>query len=75
MPSASNSNFFNADFDSIKFSYLDDIRKKINMRIQNKEKTKSAMSNIYKNTAKFPNNLSNLNTFLAALTENLLLML
>ena len=65
LPSASNANYFNADFDSIKFSYLDDIRKNINMGIQNKEMTKSAMSNLYKNTAKFPNDLSNLNTFLA----------
>ena len=63
-PSVANSVHFDADFDSIKFSYLNDIRKIINMGIQNKEMTKNAMSNLLNNTAKFPNNLLNLNTFL-----------
>ena len=62
--SSSNSEDFKADFDSMKFNYINNIDKKINMEIKNKEMTKNAMSNLYKNTAKFPTNLNQLNTFL-----------
>ena len=62
--STSTSSSFYADFDSIKFNYINDLNKIINMGIKNKEMTKSAMSNLYKNSAQFPSNLNNLNTFL-----------
>ena len=68
--STSSSSSFFADFDSIKFTYINNLNKSINMGIENKEITKSAMSNLYKNTAKFPSNLNNVNTFLATKLNN-----
>ena len=70
LQSASNSDYFKADFDSIDFYYINDFNKKINMSILNKISTKSAMTNLYKNTAQFPKNLTNLNTFIVTKLNN-----
>ena len=63
--SGSSSKNFYANFDTMSFNYKNDTNKIINMKINNKEMTKNAMSNLYNNNAQFPNNLINLNTFLA----------
>ena len=61
--SSTQKNFY-ADFDTLNFNYINDTNKIINMKISNREMTKHAMSNLYNNNAKFPNNITNLNTFL-----------
>ena len=68
--SGSSSNYFVADFDSIKFSYTYNESKNINFIIKNKEATKNAMSNLNNNEARFPNNIASLNTFLVTKLNN-----
>ena len=65
------SNNLVAHFDSMSFSYISDSSKTLNMVIKNIQTTKSAMSNLLNNTAKFPNNLVNLNTFVAQDLKNI----
>lgn len=64
--STTQSDYFYADFDTIKFKYLNNEDKVINMDINNKEMIKSAMSNLNKNVAKYPSDLKNLNTFVVS---------
>ena len=68
--STTTSDIFYAYFDAIKFKYLNKEDKVINMEINNKETTKIAMSNLYKNFAKYPSDLKNLNTFLVTNLNN-----
>ena len=70
LTSSSNSDSFIVDFNSISFNYENDIYKKLNMVIQSKETMKNAMSNLYKNTATFPSNITNLNTFIVTRLTN-----
>lgn len=70
LTSASNSDSFFVDFNSISFNYENDINKKLNMVIQSKETIKKAMSNLFKNTATFPSNLTNLNTLIVTKLTN-----
>lgn len=57
------SKVFTAEFDSMTFSYTNNPNKVLNMAIRNLEITQNAMSNLLNNTAKFPEDLTNLNTF------------
>ena len=63
--SSSHSDDFTADFETMKFYYLNNIDKKLNMEIYNKEMIKRGMSNLHGNSAQYPTNLKKLNTFLA----------
>jgi hypothetical protein len=61
---------FVADFESMTFSYTTNSSKKLNMAIKNIKTTKNAMSNLYNNNAKFPDNITNLNTFVVQELKN-----
>ena len=64
------SNNFVADFESMTFSYTTNSSKILNMTIKNIKTTRNAMSNLYNNNAKFPDNITNLNTLVVQELKN-----